>query len=201
MTTRILLILTTLALLIVQSGPRAAASARDLATGRKVYRSQCALCHDNGINDAPILGDKAAWQGLTVEPSRIIRDHAAKDYIDPPTTKGGANASSALAYMLHEVQLLDRSGATWHLATGRDVYMNNCSTCHDAGQQGAPVIGGQTNWSSSAPDPQAIFKRHKTRGYLSGSLLGSGPALTVSELSAAVDYMLSWTQGGAITLP
>lgn len=34
---------------------------QEASPGRDVYQRACALCHDSGIGEAPVLGDKAAW--------------------------------------------------------------------------------------------------------------------------------------------
>lgn len=33
----------------------------DLALGQQTYRQACAFCHDKGIANAPMAGDKSAW--------------------------------------------------------------------------------------------------------------------------------------------
>jgi cytochrome c5 len=35
-----------------------------IALGKSIYQHHCAVCHDKGILDAPILGDQQAWQPL-----------------------------------------------------------------------------------------------------------------------------------------
>lgn len=39
----------------------AAGNAAAQAKGDEVYKKTCAVCHDQGIANAPKLGDKAAW--------------------------------------------------------------------------------------------------------------------------------------------
>jgi len=37
------------------------ASAAEISPGRSTYEQACALCHDSGLGDAPVLGEKSAW--------------------------------------------------------------------------------------------------------------------------------------------
>jgi cytochrome c len=37
------------------------ANSAEIVPGRSTYEQACALCHDSGLGDAPVLGEKSAW--------------------------------------------------------------------------------------------------------------------------------------------
>jgi len=49
---------------------------RPLASGEQVYRQVCAACHAAGVENAPRLGDRAAWKPLIEEGQDTLTAHA-----------------------------------------------------------------------------------------------------------------------------
>lgn len=89
--------------------PTAAAAAPkpDLAMGKKVYQSTCALCHAAGIAGAPKPGDMAAWEPRVAQGYATLYNHAITGIRGMPA-KGGnpslseADIANAVGYMFSE---------------------------------------------------------------------------------------------------
>jgi cytochrome c5 len=85
----------------------AAAPKPDLAKGKKVYQSTCALCHAAGIAGAPKPGDMAAWEPRVAQGYATLYNHAITGIRGMPA-KGGnpslseADIANAVGYMFSE---------------------------------------------------------------------------------------------------
>ncbi|MDP2112064.1 MAG: c-type cytochrome [Thiobacillus sp.] len=92
-----------------KAAPAAAAGAvkPDLAMGKKVYQTSCALCHAAGIAGAPKPGDMAAWEPRVAQGYTTLYDHAITGIRGMPP-KGGnpglseADIANAVGYMFSE---------------------------------------------------------------------------------------------------
>lgn len=51
-----------------------------LATGEKVYRNTCSLCHRLGVRGAPRLGDTEDWVLRLAQGKKMLYDHAVYGY-------------------------------------------------------------------------------------------------------------------------
>jgi len=63
---------------------QAIATAPDLVTGEKVYKSTCGICHKSGLKGAPRLGnkkDKKDWELRLAQDRAILYDHAINGYV------------------------------------------------------------------------------------------------------------------------
>ncbi len=63
-----------------------------IETGKKIYESNCAGCHDSGVSGAPKPGDKDAWReritpGIAAMVKKSIEGYEGKTGVMPP--KGG----------------------------------------------------------------------------------------------------------------
>ena len=63
-----------------------------IETGKKIYESNCAGCHDSGVSGAPKPGDKDAWReritpGVAAMVKKSIEGYEGKTGVMPP--KGG----------------------------------------------------------------------------------------------------------------
>lgn len=85
----------------------AAAPKPDLAMGKKVYQSTCALCHAASIAGAPKPGDMAAWAPRVAQGYATLYNHAITGIRGMPP-KGGnpslteADIANAVGYMFSE---------------------------------------------------------------------------------------------------
>lgn len=52
----------------------------DLATGEKVYRGTCSICHKSGLRGAPRLGNKKDWEERLAQGNEILYERAIKGY-------------------------------------------------------------------------------------------------------------------------
>ncbi len=79
----------------------------DLAMGKKVYQSTCALCHAASIAGAPKPGDMAAWEPRVAQGYATLYNHAITGIRGMPP-KGGnpslseADIANAVGYMFSE---------------------------------------------------------------------------------------------------
>ncbi len=82
------------------------------------------------------------------------------------------------------------------LAQGREVWLQNCKTCHAYGIAGAPIPSVPKQWSQRLQSPLSQLYQHAIEGFYGATdthmpARGGNPALTDAEVTAAVDYMLA----------
>ena len=76
--------------------------------GEAIYSSNCKVCHAQGINGAPILGNKKMWSKRIHQEIGVLIKHAEEGYGLMPA-KGGneelstEDISSAVRYMLEKL--------------------------------------------------------------------------------------------------
>ena len=77
---------------------------------------------------------------------------------------------------------------------GQGVYMNFCSSCHDAGIAGAPKTGDKAAWEARIAKGMDVLTKNAINGYQGDSGYmppkGGNSSLTDDEVKAAVDYMV-----------
>jgi cytochrome c5 len=56
--------------------------------GRELYMVRCGTCHNTGLNGAPKIGDKLAWQPRIEQGKETLYDHAINGIRNMPP-KGG----------------------------------------------------------------------------------------------------------------
>lgn len=61
--------------------PQTVAAAPDLATGEKVYKGTCSICHKSGLKGAPRLGKKQDWEARLAQGNEVLYDRAINGYI------------------------------------------------------------------------------------------------------------------------
>ena len=66
---------------------------RYLQLGQDTYKDVCAQCHDDGNEEAPIIGDQASWSDRSPLWSSVLIVHAQNGYLGMPA-KGGCEALS-----------------------------------------------------------------------------------------------------------
>ena len=82
---------------------------KPLVAGEQLYTKNCKVCHAQGINGAPILGNKKMWRARTEQPLSTLVEHAANGFGLMPA-KGGNDAltdndiEQAIGYMLSALQ-------------------------------------------------------------------------------------------------
>jgi cytochrome c5 len=93
---------------IEQPAP-AAVREPDYRRGMLTYRIFCAACHDGTHDEAPTLDDIEAWDERTFEWESVLRQHAARDFLEmPPNGElSEESVSDALFYMETQIKVLD----------------------------------------------------------------------------------------------
>lgn len=83
--------------------------ATNSATGKEVYQDSCAVCHNKGQLDAPILGDKQQWATLLRKNFDVLL-HNTLQGINGMPAKGGCTSCTgeeviaAVKYMAEQAQ-------------------------------------------------------------------------------------------------
>jgi len=131
-----------------------------LKRGKQVYVNSCIICHQGGMMTAPRIGNGSNWlmrlksSGLTG-----LYRHAINGYNSMPVKGACVTCSdndiiASVDYILNKSltrsQWLDvKSGGTEkYPSSGKDLYNENCSVCHDEGKLGAPKIGDKAAWKT-----------------------------------------------------
>ena len=63
-----------------EAKPQAAAAAPDLATGERVYKSTCSICHKSGLGGAPRIDNKKDWESRIAQGNEVLYDRAINGY-------------------------------------------------------------------------------------------------------------------------
>lgn len=82
------------------------------------------------------------------------------------------------------------------LGEGRQVWLQNCQTCHAYGIAGAPIPKIPSQWEERLQSPLSQLYQHAIEGFYGESdthmpARGGNPALSDAEVTAAVDYMVA----------
>jgi cytochrome c5 len=80
-----------------------------------------------------------------------------------------------------------------YLALGKETYERVCASCHESGEQGAPVTGKREQWEGRSDLWQAVLFEHAKSGYLDMPGRGGQPDLSDEAVEAAAEYMLGLT--------
>lgn len=77
--------------------------------GEAVFKKHCKVCHAQGINGAPILGNKAMWSKRTGQGEAVLLQHAISGFGLMPAKGGNTElpdeeVAKAVSYMLSKVQ-------------------------------------------------------------------------------------------------
>ncbi|MDZ7840343.1 MAG: c-type cytochrome [Gammaproteobacteria bacterium] len=80
------------------------------------------------------------------------------------------------------------------VASGEDVYQNNCAACHASGVAGAPVFGDEGAWSERLAQGMETLYRHSIEGFQGSAGVmpakGGNTSLSDEAVKAAVDHMV-----------
>lgn len=98
-----------LTLVSLLAGCSREADNHQLVAGEQLYTKNCKVCHAQGINGAPILGNKKMWRDRAAQPLPTLVQHAANGFGLMPA-KGGNDSlteqelEQAISYMLSALQ-------------------------------------------------------------------------------------------------
>ena len=88
--------------------PSANSVSAERALGASIVKQHCVVCHSQGINGAPIIGNKKMWSKRAPQGLAVLTAHAIEGYELMPA-KGGktflsdAEVAEAVKYMLSQV--------------------------------------------------------------------------------------------------
>ena len=81
------------------------------------------------------------------------------------------------------------------LVAGRQIYLAECSGCHNEGEEGAPSLLDHESWKKREAKGLATLLDHAINGYIGpdGEMPARGgtPSLTDQEVTNAVNYILA----------
>lgn len=182
--------------------PEGVAGSTGLAVGYKVYKNDCAMCHNQGVAGAPMLYDTANWLNRLKQGRTLLYQHAINGLNNMPA-KGGCvtctddDIKAAVNYILagnENVANINKIAGSnvipdTSIALGKWVYDKNCAFCHDEGKIGAPVLGNQKVWKPLLKAGIANLVKNTINGKGNMPPRGGCNTCTNSALIAAVKYM------------
>lgn len=147
-----------------------------LNRGKQVYVNTCIICHQNGEMSAPLIGNGANWF-LRLKASGLtgLYRHTVNGYNSMPVKGACVTCSdndliAAVDYILSKSlsrsQWLDvkTGGAQRYPSSGKDIYNENCSVCHNEGKLGAPKIGDKEAWKPLITQNFDVLVEHAIDG-------------------------------------
>lgn len=92
----------------VATAPAEADLSPPLAEGEKIVKANCFVCHAQGINGAPIIGNDKMWAPRAPQGIEILVEHAMSGYGLMPAKGGNDELGEreirlAIGYMLSEL--------------------------------------------------------------------------------------------------
>lgn len=173
-----------------------------LKRGKQVYVSACIICHQRGEMSAPRIGDSANWymrlkfSGLTGLYRHVINGYNSMPVKGACVTCSDNDIISSVDYILNQSlsrsQWLDLSsgGAKKFPSSGKNIYDENCSVCHDDGKLGAPKIGDKQVWNPLIAQNIDVLVE-KTINSDNHPKNGGCSTCTTSEIIDAIKYIVS----------
>lgn len=102
-----------LVVLLIPLGATAADGKKaKLRSGEEIYTATCAMCHKDGVADAPKVGDRARWAPLIKEGLKELTTDAIKGKGAMPP-KGGDPKLTRAEIARAIVFMANQSGAQW----------------------------------------------------------------------------------------
>ncbi len=76
--------------------------------GAEIVKANCKVCHAQGINGAPIIGNQKMWQKRTAQGTEVLVEHAINGFGLMPAKGGKTHLSDAeiglaVEYMLSQL--------------------------------------------------------------------------------------------------
>ncbi len=173
-----------------------------LKRGKQVYVNACIICHQNGEMSAPRIGNGSNWY-LRLKASGLtgLYRHTINGYNSMPVKGACVTCSdndlvSAVDYILNKSlsrsQWLDvESGrAKKYPSSGKDIYHESCSVCHNEGKLGAPKIGDKEAWKPLIAQNVDVLVENTLKGKKHPQN-GGCEQCTTGEVIDAIKYIIS----------
>lgn len=173
-----------------------------LKRGKQVYVNTCIYCHQDGRMSAPRIGNGANWymrlkaSGLTGLYRHTINGYNSMPVKGACVTCSDNDEIAAVDYILNKSLSrsqwadLQAGGAKKYPANGKDIYQENCSTCHGEGKLGAPKLGDKEAWKPIISQNFDVMVE-KTLNSKHHPKNGGCDICTTGEIIDAVKYMVS----------
>ncbi len=182
-----------------------------LNRGQQVYGKACAMCHQEGKMGAPLIGDGDDWM-MRVKENGIngLYRHAINGFNNMPIKGACVSCSrqdvmSAVDYLLNE----SFSRSQWHelkhgklskvIASGEQVYQEQCAACHAKGSMGAPKLGDKAAWKPILAKPMDTLFENTINGSFHPKNGGCHHCKT-REVIAAIKFMAGKASKGNYSL-
>jgi cytochrome c5 len=189
--------------------PQRLAGQTELKRGKQVYANVCIICHLYGEAGAPRIGDQANWeQRLANSGLPGLYSHAINGFNKMPikgacVTCDDADVQAGVGYLLYQ-SLLHSQWAelqkpltlmqTARSTRGKQIYLYNCSVCHDQGILGAPKIADVQQWRVRIKQNMDVLILHTINGKGKMPAKGGCAYCSDSEIIAAVKYLVQQSQ-------
>lgn len=174
-----------------------------LARGRLVYQRACVVCHQNGEEGAPVIGDSAGWFMRAKKGMPTLYQHAIYGYNLMPikgacVTCSYEDIESAVDYLLEKslthAQKLQLAEGKVKIekpkVSGATIYKRSCASCHNDGEHGAPKIGDHRVWSTLINKNMDVLIANAVTGHHGGILNLSCRHCQTTDVIAAIKYIL-----------
>ena len=185
---------------LVPAAAHAASAQERERGGKEIVETVCAVCHRTGVNGAPKIGDRKAWEKLASQGLTGLTGVALKGVRKMPPHGGNPDLTDteierAITYMVNQ------SGGRWiepvsKLASavqrsGGEVVQAYCAKCHQTGAEGAPRIGDRAAWIPRLKQGFEVLVGSAIKGHGPMPSRGDVANLTDAEIRAAIAYMIN----------
>lgn len=173
-----------------------------LRRGKEVYFKACEICHQDGTMSAPRNGDGANWT-MRLKASGLtgLYRHTIKGYNSMPVKGACVTCSendliSAVDYLLNnslsrsQWEDIQKGGSARYPSSGKAVYEENCSVCHNEGKEGAPKFGDKKVWDELSKKNIDVLFKNTVRGE-SHPAQGGCVECSSAEVLDAIKYILN----------
>ena len=173
-----------------------------LKRGKQVYKKACILCHQESKMGAPKIGNANGWHHrLKKQGFKTLYRHTINGYNQMPLRGACVSCSdndliSAVDYMIKQSLTpsqwrdLKEGNPTKGIASGVEVYQENCSVCHADGKLGAPKVGDAQVWKPLVEKNLDVLMRN-TINSKTHPKNGGCKHCTSTEVIEAIKYMVT----------
>ncbi len=171
--------------------------------GEQIYNDICSSCHGVGALGSPKFKDAASWGKRIGQGWDTLLTHALKGFNKMPARGGEPDLSDlevarGIAYMAnaaggHFEPVLKKEvePTAAELSRGRQVYAENCASCHDTGLTGAQKLTDAKAWADLLKQGKEPLYEAAVKGSFGGPAKGGNDKLSDADAKLAVDYMLN----------
>ena len=175
-----------------------AAAAPPERSGKAVVETVCLACHATGVNGAPLITDRAAWNQRASKGLQDLTRNAITGVRNMPAHGGQASLTDlevtrAVAYLVSGGTSFDtnKAFAPAQLRSGAQVVQERCQSCHQPGTGGAPRIAVFDDWRPRLAQGVPALVRSAISGHNSMPARGGLGHLSDPEIRAAIEYMFT----------